>query len=137
MVFSVLETKVGGNQWEERCCVKRNAEIWSIQRDFQSPFRQVAYLQTYFITHSCYTKLLLYIHLICTHTHTHTHIFLLLFSRPVFATPWTAAHQASLSFTISWSLPKFKVKKMDSISFHPIYISLFLLTRHRFITYSM
>ena len=23
-----------------------------------------------------------------------------------FATPWTAAHQASLSFTISWSLPK-------------------------------
>ena len=26
----------------------------------------------------------------------------------LFATPWTAAHQASLSFTISWSLPKFK-----------------------------
>ena len=24
----------------------------------------------------------------------------------LFATPWTAAHQASLSFTISWSLPK-------------------------------
>ena len=23
---------------------------------------------------------------------------------PLFATPWTAAHQASLSFTISWSL---------------------------------
>ena len=25
----------------------------------------------------------------------------------LFATPWTAAHQASLSLTISWSLPKF------------------------------
>ena len=25
----------------------------------------------------------------------------------LFATPWTAAHQASLSFTISQSLPKF------------------------------
>ena len=25
---------------------------------------------------------------------------------PLFATPWTAAHQASLSFTISWSLLK-------------------------------
>ena len=24
----------------------------------------------------------------------------------IFATPWTAAHQASVSFTISWSLPK-------------------------------
>ena len=34
----------------------------------------------------------------------------LLFSRPVvwlFATPWTATHQASLSITISQSLPKF------------------------------
>jgi len=26
----------------------------------------------------------------------------------LFAAPWTAAHQASLSITISWSLPKFK-----------------------------
>ena len=25
----------------------------------------------------------------------------------LFMTPWTAAHQTSLSFTISWSLPKF------------------------------
>ena len=25
----------------------------------------------------------------------------------LFVTPWTAAHQASLSFTISWSLLKF------------------------------
>ena len=31
---------------------------------------------------------------------------MLLFSCSVFATPWTAAHQASLSFTISWSLLK-------------------------------
>ena len=86
MVSSVLETKVGGNQWEERCCVKRNAEIWSIQRDFQSPFRQVAYLQTYFITHSCYTKLLLYIHLICIHTHTHTY-FLIVVQSPSLCNP--------------------------------------------------
>ena len=34
-------------------------------------------------------------------------ILWLLFSRvQLFATPWTAAHQASLSFTISWSLLK-------------------------------
>ena len=30
-----------------------------------------------------------------------------------FATPWTAAHQASLSFTISWSL--FKLKSIESV----------------------
>ena len=40
-----------------------------------------------------------------------THIHLLLFSRQVvsqlFATPLTAEHQASLSLTISWRLPKF------------------------------
>ena len=38
------------------------------------------------------------------------HYFFLLFSRQVMsssATPWTAAHRASLSFTISQSLPKF------------------------------
>ena len=36
-------------------------------------------------------------------------LLLLLFSRPVglFATPWTATHQATLSLTISWNLPKF------------------------------
>ena len=34
-------------------------------------------------------------------------LLLLLFSRvQLFATPWTEAHQASLSFTISWSLLK-------------------------------
>ena len=41
---------------------------------------------------------------------------LLLFSRSVlsdFVTPWTAACQASLSFTISWSL--FKLKSIESV----------------------
>ena len=41
---------------------------------------------------------------------TSTSLSLLLFSRQVLsysATPWTAAHQASLSLTISQSLPKF------------------------------
>ena len=33
--------------------------------------------------------------------------YLLLFSHSVFVTPWTATCQASLSFTISWSLLKF------------------------------
>ena len=33
-------------------------------------------------------------------------LFLLLSHVRLFATPWTAAHQASLSFTISWSLLK-------------------------------
>ena len=31
----------------------------------------------------------------------------------MFATPWTAAHQASLSFTISWSL--FKLTSIESV----------------------
>ena len=39
---------------------------------------------------------------------------LLLFSRVwLFATPWTAAHQASLSFTISWSL--FRLMSIESM----------------------
>ena len=44
-----------------------------------------------------------------THTHTHTHrsyntvVIQLLSHVQLFATPWTAAHQVSLSFTISWS----------------------------------
>ena len=32
---------------------------------------------------------------------------------PLFATPWAAAHQASLSFTISWSLVK--LRSIDSV----------------------
>ena len=43
----------------------------------------------------------------------------------LFVTPWTAAHQASLSLTISWSLPKFMsiVSVMQSshlILWHPL-----------------
>ena len=44
-------------------------------------------------------------------------ILLLLFSRvQLFATPWTAAHQASLSFTISWSL--LKLMSIESVMPH-------------------
>ena len=39
----------------------------------------------------------------------------------LFATPWTAAHQASLSFTISWSLPKFKSIESIMSSKHLIF----------------
>ena len=44
-----------------------------------------------------------------THTHTHTYVTVVQSLSHVwlFATPWTAAHQVSLSLTISWSLPKF------------------------------
>ena len=39
---------------------------------------------------------------------TYVYIYILLFSHVrLFATPWTVAHQASLSLTISWTLPKF------------------------------
>ena len=33
----------------------------------------------------------------------------------LFATPWTAAHQASPSFTISWSLLKLKLLSIESV----------------------
>ena len=54
-----------------------------------------------------------------THTHIHAHVWALHFCKylissvqslscvRLFATPWTAARQASLSFTDSWSLLKF------------------------------
>ena len=43
------------------------------------------------------------------------------FSRvPLFPTPWTAAHQASLSFTISWSLLKLMSIKLVMPSNHLI-----------------
>ena len=38
----------------------------------------------------------------------------------LFVTQWTAAHQASLSFTISWSLPKFMSIAMVMPSIHLI-----------------
>ena len=47
-----------------------------------------------------------------THTHKHTHTTSVVSSVQslsrvrLFVTPWTAAHQASLSLTNSWSLPK-------------------------------
>ena len=56
-------------------------------------------------------------------------ILLLLFSRvQLFATPWTAAHQASLSFTISWSLLKLmsieSVMPFNHLSLcHPLLLS--------------
>ena len=57
---------------------------------------------------------------------------LLLFSHPpnrvqVFASPWTAAHQSSLSFTISWSLPKFMFTALVMLSSHLILWYLLLL----------
>ena len=46
----------------------------------------------------------------------------------LFATPWTAAHQASLSLTVSWSL--FRLPSMESVmpsSHHTLYRPLLLL----------
>ena len=42
-------------------------------------------------------------------------------------TPWTAAHQASLSFTVSWSLPKIMpiesmVPSNHLILYHPLFL---------------
>ena len=56
---------------------------------------------------------------------------LLLFSRSVVSdsvTPWTAVHQASLSFTISWSLLKFMYTESVILSnylilFHPLLLA--------------
>ena len=73
----------------------------------------------------------IYIH---THTHTHIYIYIYIFvvvqslSRlRLFATPWTAAHQASLSFTISQSL--LRLMSIESVmpSNHLIFCCLLLL----------
>ena len=45
----------------------------------------------------------------------------------LFVTPWTAAHQASLFFTISWSLLKFMSIESGMLSNHLILCSSFLL----------
>ena len=45
----------------------------------------------------------------------------------LFATPWTAAHQASLSFTISWSLLKFMSIELMMPSNHLILCCPFIL----------
>ena len=53
-----------------------------------------------------------------THTHTHTHTHFVVVQSLIcvwfFATPWTAACQASLSFTVSWSL--FKLMSTESVT---------------------
>ena len=60
-----------------------------------------------------------------------TRFLLLLFSRPVMsdsATPWTAACQASLCLTISWSLPKFMfIASVMSSSYLTLWHPLLLL----------
>jgi len=45
----------------------------------------------------------------------------------LFVTPWTVAHQASLSFTISWSLLKFMSFESVILSSHLILCCLLLL----------
>ena len=46
---------------------------------------------------------------------------MLLFTRShLFVTPWSVARQASLSFTISWSLFKFMSIELVMPSYHPI-----------------
>ena len=59
-------------------------------------------------------------------THTPCFVFLLFFAVQslshvwVFATPWNAAHQASLSFSISWSLLKLMSIESGMLSNHLI-----------------
>jgi len=48
-----------------------------------------------------------------THTHTHHVVVQSLSCVQIFSSPWTAAHQASLSFTIFWSL--FKLMSIESM----------------------
>ena len=49
---------------------------------------------------TCFTEIIVFLLLICCF------VVYLLSRGQLFATPWTAARQASLSFTISWSLLK-------------------------------
>ena len=48
-------------------------------------------------------------------------------SCPTLCDPWTAALQASLSLTVSWSLPKFMSIELMMLSNHPILYCLLLL----------
>ena len=58
----------------------------------------------------------------------YSQVVVLLFSRVwLFVTPWTAAHQASLSFTISWTLLKFMSIESIMPSNHLIFCCPFLL----------
>ena len=67
---------------------------------------------------------------------THKYVYMCMFSSlqslicvPLFVTPWTAAHQASLSFTISWSFFKLMciASAMPSNHHHLILCHLLLL----------
>ena len=80
---------------------------------FISQYLSVKPFPSYCFSFFCVLTLLgpLFLH---THTHTHTHtwqriwIIHLLSRAQYFEIPWTEAHQASLSFTISWSLLKLR-----------------------------
>ena len=58
----------------------------------------------------------------CTHTHTHTHAHIVVQLSRVWlsVTPWTIAHQAPLSLTISWSSLKFTLIELVMLSNHLI-----------------
>ena len=62
----------------------------------------------------CYTGLLMLNHLCVAVVQLHTHVWL-------FVTPWTSAHQASLSLAISQSLPKFMSNASVMPSSHLIF----------------
>ena len=93
---------------------------WEVQDQFSSWWRISFWLSTTFLTCSQMVCM-------CAHTHTHTHTQKLtardsvVFSSvqfshshvQLFATPWTAARQASLSITNSRSL--FKLKSIQSV----------------------
>ena len=67
---------------------------------------------------------------VCVYTHTHTHIVVvkLLSCVWLFVTPQTAACQASLSFTISWSLLRFMIFKFSLILYIYIYMYFYIFT---------
>ena len=55
----------------------------------------------------------------------------------LFATPWTVAHQASLSITNSWSLPKLMSVELVMPSNHPILCRPLLLPPSIFLSISL
>ena len=71
-------------------------------------------------TYMCITHLCLY--LLCVYIYVHVCISVVQSFSCVqlFATPWTAGHQSSLSFTISWSLLKLMSTESMMLSNHLI-----------------